>query len=123
VRFLLDNNLSQRLADGLRGAGHDVVHVRDVGLAAAEDEMVLACACDNDRILVSADTDFGGILARSGAARPSLILFRRDTGRRPATQVALLTANLEQIAAALKSGSVVVLTDRLVRIRALPLLP
>jgi predicted nuclease of predicted toxin-antitoxin system len=94
VRFLLDNNLSQTLAAGLRDAGHDVVHVRDVNLGAADDETVLGFARDDDRILISADTDFGGILARSGRDRPSVILFRRDGDRRPAEQLALLRANL-----------------------------
>ncbi|WP_091271778.1 MULTISPECIES: DUF5615 family PIN-like protein [Parafrankia] len=37
MRFLLDNNLSSTLATGLREAGHDVLHVRDVELGAADD--------------------------------------------------------------------------------------
>ncbi|WP_131764826.1 DUF5615 family PIN-like protein [Candidatus Protofrankia californiensis] len=123
MRFLLDNNLSQGLAVGLREAGHDVVHVRDVKLGAADDETVLAFARDEERILISADTDFGGILARSGCNRPSVILFRRDGGRRPAEQLALLLANLSQLADALDAGSMVILTDRLIRVRDLPLIP
>ncbi|WP_242605585.1 DUF5615 family PIN-like protein [Frankia sp. Cppng1_Ct_nod] len=39
MRFLLDNNLSQSIARGLHESGNDVVHVRDVGLGAADDEM------------------------------------------------------------------------------------
>jgi predicted nuclease of predicted toxin-antitoxin system len=124
VRFLLDNNLSQGLAVGLREAGHDVLHVRDMDLGAADDETVLAFARDEDRVLMSADTDFGGILARSsGCNRPSVILFRRDGGRRPAEQLSLLLANLAQFADALDAGSLVVLTDRLIRVRDLPLIP
>ncbi|WP_322755424.1 DUF5615 family PIN-like protein [Frankia sp. Cas3] len=123
MRFLLDNNLSNSLAEGLRQAGHDVLHVRDVGLGAADDEKVLAFAGQDDRTLVSADTDFGGILAQSGAGSPSVILFRREGGRRPAEQLRLLLVNLDQLADALQSGSMVVLTDRLIRIRQLPLIP
>ncbi|WP_322770707.1 DUF5615 family PIN-like protein, partial [Frankia sp. Cr1] len=52
MRFLLDNNLSNSLAEGLRQAGHDVLHVRDVGLGAADDEKVLAFAGQDDRTLV-----------------------------------------------------------------------
>jgi predicted nuclease of predicted toxin-antitoxin system len=40
VRFLVDENLSPQLARLLFVAGHDAVHVRDVGLTSADDEIV-----------------------------------------------------------------------------------
>ncbi len=33
MRFLIDNALSPRIAEGLNEAGHDAIHVRDIGLA------------------------------------------------------------------------------------------
>ncbi|WP_411742046.1 DUF5615 family PIN-like protein [Raineyella sp. W15-4] len=41
MRLLLDNNLSVRLVELLTAAGHDVEHVRDLGLAVATDAVVL----------------------------------------------------------------------------------
>jgi predicted nuclease of predicted toxin-antitoxin system len=121
MRFLLDENLSPKLVDLLGRDGHDVVHVRDIGLASASDEVVIAAASADDRILISADTDFGTLLARSHASRPSFVLIRRASGRRAIDQAALIIDNLVAVEADLAVGAIVVLGDSTVRIRRLPI--
>ena len=121
MKFLVDNNLSPLLAENLKAGGHDAVHVRDLGLQAATDEVVLEQARSEERVLVSADTDFGTLLARSGAASPSVLLIRRLSGRRAAEQSAIIDANLPQVTGDLAVGAVVVLGDEWVRIRRLPM--
>ena len=70
MKFLVDQCLSAELAAGLSAAGHDAVHVAAYKLSRADDREVLARAAEEDRVLLSADTDFGGLLAARRVAVP-----------------------------------------------------
>jgi predicted nuclease of predicted toxin-antitoxin system len=121
MRFLLDNNLSPRLVELLRETGHDVLHVRDLNMQRAADEVVIEFARSAQRVLVSADTDFGTLLARSHATSPSFLLMRRVSGRRATEQAELIAANCETVREELEGGAVVVLGEETLRIRRLPI--
>ena len=121
MRFLVDNALSPLVADGLRNAGHDAAHVRDYGLHAADDEEIFDRAAIEERTVVSADTDFGTLLALRKATHPSVILFRMTSPHRPEAQVRLLLKNLPDIQEAIEQGSIVVLEAARMRIRPLPI--
>ena len=121
MNFLIDNSLSPMFAESLRKAGHDSVQVRRYGIHKADDEVVFDRALEEVRVLVSAGTDFSALLAARQAAKPSVILFKRESAQRPDAQAALLLANLTTITDLLHQGSIIVFEEERLRGRLLPL--
>jgi predicted nuclease of predicted toxin-antitoxin system len=58
VKLLFDQNLSPRLVRALAEVFPDSTHVRDVGLASADDDDVWAYAVAHGFLIVSKDSDF-----------------------------------------------------------------
>jgi predicted nuclease of predicted toxin-antitoxin system len=121
VRFLVDANVSPRVAALLAAAGHDAVAVRDVRLAAAADDDILAQAFDEDRVIISHDTDFGTLLAARRQVKPSFILVRSSDPLTADDVAGLLLANLDAVTDDLAAGAIVTFARSRLRVRRLAL--
>jgi len=85
-------------------ADHDALHVGDLDLLGASDHAVMTAADTTGSVLVSADTDFGELLALSGRPGPSVVIFRRAP-HRPERQAQLLLRALPDIENELARGA------------------
>ena len=94
----------------------------ELGLERAEDDELLLRAREEQRVVISGDTDFGALLALANATSPSVILFRSRHRRSADDQATLLLAHLDDVEGDLIAGAVVVITDDRIRVRRLPLL-
>jgi predicted nuclease of predicted toxin-antitoxin system len=120
MRFLVDANLSPLIAQRVREAGHEAVHVADLGLVSADDHVILERAADAGEVIITADADFGTLLALGGHARPSVVLLRSSDHLTPDDQATLLLQVLESVMDDLTGGAIASVTTGRVRIRNLP---
>lgn len=120
MRLLLDQGLPRSAAGLLRNKGIDVIHVGEIGMAAAKDAEILERASNENRAVVTLDSDFHALLALSSAVQPSVIRIRIE-GLKAEACSALIQTILSQCEPDLEQGSVVTVQDGRIRIRRLPL--
>ena len=81
---------------------------------------IFKLAATQNRVLISADTDFNTLLALWHEKKPSVILLRHPR-KKPDSQIKLLITSLARIEKALKQGSIVVIEETRIRVRSLPI--
>jgi len=123
MRLLVDENLSPRVARLLREGGHDAAHVTEVGLGNTDDAEILDAAADGARAIVTADTDFGALLAARGTSSPSVVMLRSSDHLTPDEQARLIVTVLVRVGDELEQAAIASVTTERVRLRNLPVAP
>jgi predicted nuclease of predicted toxin-antitoxin system len=122
LKFLIDNMLTPWLAENLAHAGYAAIHVGDVDMSLATDAAILTYAREENLSIVTADADFGSLLALRRWRKPSL-LFLKDVPRAREAILGILLESLPSLAGAIEEGSVVTFRRGRIRVRRLPVLP
>jgi predicted nuclease of predicted toxin-antitoxin system len=120
MRWLLDQGLPRDAARLLNEAGHDALHVGDLGMSATSDTEILAEAKATDRVLVTLDADFHQLLARSGDSRPSVIRIREE-GLKAQDLFRCMDGIAQSFPGPLNAGCVMTYHNKQLRYRRLPL--
>ena len=123
MKFLLDENVSPLVGEQLRSHGHDAMHVREHNIRSAPDAEVLSFAVRHARVINTADSDFGDLLARTAAVAPSVLFLRGQQSRRADEVTRLILENLPEVESALLEGAIVVMEDGRLWVPALPFGP
>ena len=121
MRLLVDANLSPRVARHLHDAGHDAIHVAEVGLLTAPDLAIAAYAAADARVIITSDADFGSILARTRGHAPSVVLLRHHNDMTPERQTQLVETALAAASVDLGEGAIVTISRERLRVRRLPI--
>jgi predicted nuclease of predicted toxin-antitoxin system len=120
MALLLDQGLPPLAADLLRQRGIDATHVREHGMSAASDPVILEFAERLGAVVVTYDGDFNALLAQSGAKTPSVVRIRIE-GLRAASAADLIERVVGQVGHEFASGVSVSVEVSRVRIHRLPL--
>lgn len=117
MRLCANENLPGDCVAALRAAGHDVLWIRESRPGAADD-VVLATALGEKRLLLTLDKDFGAmVFGRGQTASTGIVLFRIS---QPSAQAVAATVTRILVSRNDWSGHFSVVDDRTVRMRALP---
>jgi len=107
VKFLIDNALSPGVARLLRNAGQDAVILEFAGI--------------ENRVVVSADSDFAMLLALSRRSKPSFILFREADCIRAQEYVSRILECLPLFENDLDAGCVITFRRGRIRVHSFPI--
>lgn len=80
MRLLADENLHAGIVAWLRLNGHDVTYAAET-LRGEPDEVVLARAREEIRVVVTDDKDFGDLVVRRRLSTAGVLLLRQSTRR------------------------------------------
>lgn len=119
MNLLIDMNLAPGLCALLAKEGWNAVHWSSIGNPRADDREIMAWAKNYDFTVITADLDFGAILAVTRASGPSVVQARIQDVR-PAKLAPILIPVLHKYELAIAAGALIVVDFANARIRTLP---
>jgi predicted nuclease of predicted toxin-antitoxin system len=120
MKILVDMNLSPAWVNFLIDAGYEAAHWSKIGSGDASDSELMTWAAKSDYVILTADLDFGAILAASKRAGPSVVQLRSDILTPQAIGDTVIRV-LRQARQELSDGALISVDPAHARLRILPL--
>lgn len=118
--FLIDENLSPKLASFLRNLGYQASAVRDVSLKGKPDEEVIKFAQKKNLVIITCDLGFGESFYFNTSGAVSFIILRSHKQSLPYFQQILELLHNEGILKEKLSKTLVVASHTIIRRRTFP---
>ena len=116
MKFLVDRCAGKRLADWLRQQGHDVFEARELGPDPG-DRALLEIAVHERRILITIDTDFGGLVFHGGMDHAGIVRLPDVSAEK---RIVLFSDLFAHHAADLQSGAIITIRGNRIRVSQSP---
>jgi predicted nuclease of predicted toxin-antitoxin system len=120
VKIVIDMNLGKDWVACLEAGGHSAVHWTSIGAADDEDSVIMRWAALNEHAVLTADLDFGMLLAETKASWPSVIQLRALNTPTSYSGSLVLEA-LRQSNLETEVGALVTIHEDRFRVRPLPI--
>ncbi len=120
MRFFADENMARAIVAWIRSAGHDVLYAAELKPGEADDVWLSRAQADN-RLIVTADKDFGELVFRERLNSAGVLLLRMED--LTVQQRLVRLQSVWTLVEANPTGKFIVITDRKVRVRTLPISP
>jgi len=112
--------ISIRVNTWLRESGHDTLHLSEKGLHRLADSAIIHKASEENRIILTADMDFGHLLATHKEYNVSVIQFR-VTDFKAANIIDKLTLVFDKFVSEANSHFLITVEDNRIRYRIIPI--
>ncbi|NUM52490.1 MAG: DUF5615 family PIN-like protein [Candidatus Hydrogenedentes bacterium] len=96
MQFLVDTNVPHSVKTLLFACGHESVHLRDIGLRAADDETITRYALENDLVILTRDRGFGNTRRYPPAIYRGIAVLRLGLEATASDVIALLQKFMER---------------------------
>ncbi|MCY4040397.1 MAG: DUF5615 family PIN-like protein [Gammaproteobacteria bacterium] len=116
MKFLVDRCAGKHLSVWLRQNGFDVLDAKEIGVDPG-DAAILERAADEDRVLVTIDTDFGELVFLREMRHAGLVRLPDVPAER---RISLMAQLIERFPEALEQGGIITVRGSRIRVSRFP---